>query len=39
MGLGLDLLCHDRRGPPPNSSQCTAQKAYHFDIVRPGEDA
>ena len=28
MGHGLELCCHDRRGPPPNSSQGTAQKAY-----------
>ena len=26
MGLGLELLYHDRRGPPPDSSQGTAQK-------------
>ena len=28
MGLGLELRCHDRRDPPPDSSQGTAQKAY-----------
>ena len=26
--LTLELLCHDGRGPPPDSSQGTAQKAY-----------
>ena len=33
LGLALVLCCHDRRGPPPDSSQGTAQNMSEWSLT------